>query len=208
MANDSKDLFLQVPVQIPFNDSFEILNENDMKDFSFGGESFYLVMADVNRQAVNESLSTSLVLPVDTKLALQNLLSDSANDDDLYVKNNPACKESFTNDANEVFNVSEERIELVSNRTFDMKGFQKAFESQGDLLNSNYDKATSCKNYVERESKHTSLVKKAEIVALERNSGSLNKTFDAEITVEGKTEFTSRLQYSSQNRSSCRHNCH
>ena len=68
-------------------------------------------------------------------------------------------------------------------------------------MNSNYDKATSCKNYVERESKHTSLVKKAEIVALERNSGSLNKTFDAEITVEAKTEFTSRLQYSPKSKS-------
>ena len=199
MNNDSEEVPVHGINKITPDDTFQILNQSDMKDFTFGVESFCLVLAEENRPAVNESLSTSLILPVDTKSALKNLLSDSANADDSYVKNNSVCKESVTIDANEeVFNVSDERIELASNRTFDTEGFQKAFEMQGGLLNSIFDKANSCSNYEERKPKITSLDKKVEIDALERKSGLSNKTFDAETIVVdvNKSEFTSKLQYS------------
>ena len=92
MVYNSDDLVPQVLVHESginsANDTVEILKEDEMKDFSYDGESFYSELKDEDRKVENES-TASLVLPVDTKSSLKkNLLSESAEVDDSCVMNN------------------------------------------------------------------------------------------------------------------------
>ena len=202
MVYNSDDLVPQVPVRESginsANDTIEILNEDEMRDFSYDGESFYLELKDVDRQVENESLTASLVLPVDTKASLKNLLSESAEVDDSCIMNDPLHHKSYTIDmSGEAFNLSDERVEKSSNRTFGTEEVHKVVDMQG-LMNSTFVKTVSFNNPVERETQYTSLVEKVGTDGPKSESESLNKTFDIETSLEAvdNTDTTSKLQFS------------
>ena len=199
MVYNSDDLVPQVPVRESCinsaNDTIEILNEDEMRDFCSDGESFYLELKDEDRKVENESLTASLVLPVDTKASLKkNLLSESAEVDDSCVMNSAVNHKSYTIDmSGDVFNLSDERVEKSSNRTFGTEEVHKVVDMQG-LMNSTFVKTVSFSNPVERETQYTSLVEKVGTDVLKSNSESLNKTFVVETSLEAvdNTDITSK----------------
>ena len=198
MVENCDNLFLQVPVgEMSTNDSFGILNEDEMKDFTFGGESFCSVLKD-DHQVVNDSLSTSMVLTVDTKASLKSLVSESVKDEDSYVKNNSAINENFTHESNEEASIlSDERVR-ASKRVFDTIGGHKEVNMQG-LFNSTFGKDDSFSNHVEiKFDRNISLVEKAGIDVLRSKSGYLIETFDAEASLEDedRTYVASKLKFS------------
>ena len=198
MVENCDNLFLQVPVgEMSTNDSFGILNEDEMKDFTFGGESFCSVLKD-DHQVVNDSLSTSMVLTVDTKASLKSLVSESVKDEDSYVKNNSAINENFTHESNEEASIlSDERVR-ASKRVFDTIGVHKVVNMQG-LFNSTFGKDDSFSNHVEiKFDRNISLVEKAGIDVLRSKSGYLIETFDAEASLEDedRTYVASKLKFS------------
>ena len=195
MVNDDDSFFLQVPIsENSTNDSFGILNEDEMKDFTFGGESFLSVLED-NHQLVNESVSTSMILPVDTRALLESPLSKYVKVDDSYLKNNG----NFTLESHEKVSVlSDERV-IASKRACDTMGVLKSVDMQGPL-SSTFGKDDSSCNHVERESRNKSLAEKVGFDGLRSKSGYLNETFDAEVSLEDvdSTDIASKLKFSSK----------